>query len=167
MNKSGAEFSEDGKFRFALWRIWNEQKPLVMFIGLNPSTANENDTPKGNDNTITKVKKIAAFNGYGGFYMMNLFPHVTSNPDKLPEMTDSMYYEQWHLRNAVLTLLINNKKCRDVVFAWGAFKKAKEKGMRYGLIFPEALCLKVNKDGSPKHPLYCRDDSKLIKFNQQ
>ena len=34
---NGAEFSEGRKYRYALWRIWDSSKPLVMFIGLNPS----------------------------------------------------------------------------------------------------------------------------------
>lgn len=38
---NGAKFSEDRNYRYALWRIWDESKPMVMFIGLNPSTANE------------------------------------------------------------------------------------------------------------------------------
>ena len=40
MNK-GAEFSPCKKYRYKLWRIWDDTLPLVMFIGLNPSTADE------------------------------------------------------------------------------------------------------------------------------
>ena len=57
---SGADFSEDRKYRFSLWRIWNQELPLMMVIGLNPSTANETD----NDNTIQSVCRIAKYNGY-------------------------------------------------------------------------------------------------------
>jgi hypothetical protein len=38
---NGAEFSTDRKYRYALWRKWDAINPLAMFIGLNPSTANE------------------------------------------------------------------------------------------------------------------------------
>ena len=65
--ESGAEFSEDRKYRFCLFRIWDRNLPLVMFIGLNPSTANETDS----DPTIRSCGRIAKANGYGGFYMMN------------------------------------------------------------------------------------------------
>jgi hypothetical protein len=47
-SKSGAVFSDCRKFRYALWRMWDGDKPLVMIIGLNPSTADE----KVNDPTI-------------------------------------------------------------------------------------------------------------------
>lgn len=40
MQKS-AVFSEWRKYRYSLKRIWDDQKPYVLFIGLNPSTADE------------------------------------------------------------------------------------------------------------------------------
>ncbi len=71
----GAIFSEDRKHRYVLIRIWDETKPMMMFIGLNPSKADEKD----NDNTITKVEKIAKYNGFGGCYMTNLFSYVSTD----------------------------------------------------------------------------------------
>lgn len=78
----GAEFSEDRKYRFALWRIWDKSKPLVMFVGLNPSTANESD----NDPTIKSVCRIAKSNGFGGVYMMNCFAYVSTDPKQLVDV---------------------------------------------------------------------------------
>ena len=51
--ESGALFSRDKKYRYALWRVWDFDSPSVMFIGLNPSTANE----KVNDPTILRLLK--------------------------------------------------------------------------------------------------------------
>ena len=76
---AGAEFSSDRKYRYCLWRIWDRQLPLVMFIGLNPSTANETEP----DHTITRVMGFARSWGYGGFYMMNLFGIVSSQPENI------------------------------------------------------------------------------------
>lgn len=162
-NQNGAEFSPCRKYRYALWRIWDETKPLVMFIGLNPSTANENDTTTGNDNTISKVKKIARNNGYGGLYMMNCFPLISTNPDILESFynTENHAFEDglnWHCIDEVA------EKCLDVVFAWGNFKVVTVRSALMEKSFPDALCLHINKNGSPKHPLYCRDDSKLIPY---
>lgn len=54
-NTSGAEFSKCGKYRYKLWRIWDNTKPLAMCIGLNPSTANayDNDQLLGNYIPVT------------------------------------------------------------------------------------------------------------------
>ena len=42
----GAVLSEDRKYRYALWRIWEAEGPKVLFICLNPSKADEfNDDP--------------------------------------------------------------------------------------------------------------------------
>ena len=57
----GADFSEDRKYRNALWRIWDSKKSLVMFVGLNHSSANENT----DDPTIRRVISFAKAWGYG------------------------------------------------------------------------------------------------------
>lgn len=38
----GAELSECGRYRYKLWRIWDQETPPVMFLMLNPSTADAN-----------------------------------------------------------------------------------------------------------------------------
>src|SRR6187431_2804390 len=107
--KSGAEFSEDRKYRYALWRIWDEGKPFVMFVGLNPSTANEHD----NDPTIKSVIRIAQNNGFGGVYMVNCFPYISTDPKALNEFGNTASNDHWLYNSAA--------KCKDIVFAWGSF----------------------------------------------
>lgn len=148
----GAEFSEDRKHRYALWRIWDKSKPLIMFIGLNPSKANEVDS----DNTVTRVRNFAMNWGYGGFYMMNLFAYVSTDPRRLVSCKDNTLNDSW--LNTV------RKSCKDVVFAWGAFKQAKERSKKVIEMFPDALALKITKDGSPWHPLYVSSKIQPIKF---
>ena len=67
--KSHATFSSCKKYRYSLFRIWDEDKPLVLFIGLNPSTADE----KEDDPTIRRCINFAKQWGYGGLIMGNLF----------------------------------------------------------------------------------------------
>ena len=76
---SGAEFSQDKKHRHVLWRIWDKSKPVVMFIGLNPSKATEDD----NDKTISKLIRICNHNELGGFYMLNLYTYISTKPEEL------------------------------------------------------------------------------------
>lgn len=153
-SNSGAAFSEDRKHRYALWRIWDESKPLVMFIGLNPSTANETD----NDPTIKSVCRIAANNGYGGVYMMNLFSYVSTDPKQLVVCDDNTMNDSW-LSNV-------RKTCKDVVFAWGNFKEAERRAAVISEYFPHALALCVNKNGSPKHPLYCSSKTTFVNYDK-
>jgi hypothetical protein len=151
----GAEFSADRKYRYALWRIWDESKPLVMFIGLNPSTANEDE----NDPTIRSVERISKHNGYGGFYMMNCWPFVSTDPAGLSTSGGTLYND--------IKLKEISEKCQDIVFAWGNFEIVKMQGVDYILSrrFPNAKALKLNKNGSPKHPLYCKSDTVLINYS--
>lgn len=153
---SNAIFSECRKYRYVLWRVWDLNKPKLMIIGLNPSTANESK----NDNTITKVIKIAKGNGYGGVYMTNLFAIVSSKPEILTTKTDLQKgNNHW--------LITISGMCKDVVFAWGNFKEAKDRAgevIKNFTMFSEAKCIAQNKNGSPKHPLYCKDESILIPF---
>lgn len=150
---SGADFSDCRNYRYALWRIWDESKPLVMFIGLNPSTANEVEA----DPTIESVRRISEHNGYGGFYMMNCWAFVATKPEDLKHNPVS---DEWN--NNLLT--VTASKCKDIVFAWGNFSVVKDKGRDVELkeMFPRAKVIGKNKNGSPKHPLYQKGTSVLI-----
>ena len=48
--EKNAILSEDRKYRYILWRIWDQSKPMVLFIALNPSTADETH----DDRTVSK-----------------------------------------------------------------------------------------------------------------
>lgn len=147
--KSGAEFSEDRTHRYRLWRIWDESRALVMFIGLNPSKAAEEST----DPTIRAVIDFANDWGYGGFYMMNLYSVVSSDPTVLTTCDDPLRDNDQHLAEV-------SKLCADVVFAWGSFTEAhKRKDVMFKL-FPDAYCIDKNHKGFPVHPLWARVWSK-------
>ena len=153
--KKNATFSICGKYRYDLTRQWDESLNWVMFIGLNPSTANhETDDP-----TIRRVIAFARALGYGGVVMCNCFAFISTDPDELypsNDTTNNKYIKEW------------GEKCKDVIFAWGNFKVVRD-FQRYkelSEMFPDALCLGMNKNGSPKHPLYCKADIQPVKFNQ-
>ena len=52
---SWATFSSCGKYRYTLGRVWDADKPLLLFVMLNPSTA---DSYK-NDPTVRRCIKWA------------------------------------------------------------------------------------------------------------
>lgn len=156
---TGAQFSEDRQYRYALWRIWNEDKPLIMFIGLNPSTANE----RKDDATIRRIIRFTGEWGYGGFYMMNLFAFVTPYPFKLIEAPDPIGLNDMWLENI-------STFCQSIIFAWGAFGDPKGHDIirnRAEIVknrFSNAFCLGKTKNGHPAHPLYLPKETKPIPF---
>lgn len=149
----GAGFSEDRKYRYNLCRIWDQSKPMVMFIGLNPSTANEST----DDPTIRRVKRFAFDLGYGGMYMMNLFAWITAYPEELKKCKDPLGANDFWLKWV-------SYACIDVIFAWGSFPEAKERSKEVIKMFPLAKALVLNNDGSPRHPLYIKGDTIPIPF---
>ena len=115
-----------------------------MFVGLNPATTNET----ADDPTIRRVISLAKIRGYGGVYMLNCFPYVTTNPADLREFGNTDLNNDWLYETAPL--------CEEIIFAWGSFAVVKELGRDVELttMFPTAKALIINKDGSPRHPLY-------------
>ena len=87
--QSTASFNNKGDRRFSLIRRWDAEKPWVMFIGLNPSTANAHT----DDPTIRRVVRFAKDWGYGGVYMLNLYSKVTPNPEDLEKETPGSFFK--------------------------------------------------------------------------
>ncbi|WP_368188730.1 DUF1643 domain-containing protein [Aeromonas sp. R7-3] len=72
-----AVFSPCRTYRYALSRVWATDKPYALFIGLNPSTADETlDDP-----TIRRCIDFAKRRGYGGLVMANLFAYRATDPE--------------------------------------------------------------------------------------
>jgi len=150
---NGAIFSDCRNHRFVLWRIWDESLPKAMFIGLNPSTANEDK----DDATIRRVIKFAKSWGYGGVYMLNLFTYVTAYPEELKTCQNPLLMADEFLK-------MYAKDSEKIIFAWGSFYEAKERAIYVIKMFPSAYTLVRNKDGSPRHPLYVPGKTKLSLF---
>ncbi len=140
----GAAVSACGQYRYSLWRIWDKAKPLILFIGLNPSTADaDRDDP-----TIRRCKGFASALGYGGFYMGNLFAYRATKPADMKACPNPVgrYTDEW-LKTA-------DSLCQMVIFVWGTQGSHLGRDKEVIGLFPNAYCLGQNEDGSPKHPLY-------------
>jgi len=148
--KKDARFSPDRTYRYALWRIWNETLPKVMFIGLNPSAANENK----DDPTIKRCIEFSKSWGYGGLVVGNLFAYVSQNPNEMMRFSEPVGLEnnQWLLKLA--------EEAELVVAAWGDDGAFRNRGSEVRRLIPDLHCLKLNKSGEPSHPLYLLSDLK-------
>ena len=106
---TGAKLSACRSYRYSLWRIWDESKPYALFIGLNPSTADEVE----NDPTLNRCIDYAKSWGYGGVYMTNLFAFRTKDPEGMKAASDPIGPEN----NASLIDLA--QKAGIAIAAWG------------------------------------------------
>ena len=140
---NGALFSNTRHKRFVLWRTWNLDRPYVMFIGINPSTANENK----NDPTINRLISISRYWDYGGLIIMNLLAYVSSDPKQIRK-SPNYEIEDMYLREF-------SKIPESVILMWGnEGRKYMDRIKIIKELFPEAECFSQNKNGHPIHPLY-------------
>lgn len=153
----GAVLSADGLYRYELFRVWDQALPVVVWIMLNPSTADH----EADDPTIRKCVKFAKAWGYGGIRVVNLFALRATDPDLLkpagyPKAVGE--HNDQYLAEA----------CRDaalIVAAWGQkgklWGRAASVRFKLGTQGVKLHALKVAKDGfTPHHPLYLKDDSR-------
>jgi hypothetical protein len=130
-----------------------------VWIMLNPSTADEHIL----DQTLRKVEAFCRAWGYDGFVVINLFALRSVDPDALYRMGDRAM-ESFD-RNT-LTIISAAKGAALVVVGWGAEEIAQKPAQALATHFANvgirAKCLGVNKDGSPKHPLYLPYTTPLI-----
>lgn len=148
---AGAIFSDCEKYRYRLWRVWDESKQKVCFLMLNPSIADENQL----DPTVTRCKKRAQALGYGGFEVVNIFALRSTDPTELYKTDDPMGSGNLE---AIAEAVIDSD---IVICAWGCDGKLMDVGETVKNqicgFFPEKLhYLKLNRDGSPTHPLYLK-----------
>ena len=75
----GAHFSRCGRYRYALRRTFPAGQGTVLFVGLNPSTADAHV----DDPTIRRCMGFAAAWGHRELWVANLFALRSPYPDAL------------------------------------------------------------------------------------
>ena len=148
----GAIFSPCRKYRYAIWRNWNESIPRALIIGLNPSTADENN----DDPTILRCMRFAKSWGYGGVSVANLFAYCASNPREMLKVVDPIGIDN----DQILFNLA--KDAGLIVAAWGNKGSFMGRSDYIARSLQNLMCLKINKSGEPAHPLYLKSSSELI-----
>ena len=154
---ASAVISECGKYRYSLTRIWDVNKPKIMFIMLNPSTADETQ----DDPTIRRCIGFAKSWGFGGLYVCNLFAFRATNPKELLK-ADNPFGDKniWHTRKL-------SDEVEMIICAWGNYPIVK-KLLRYENAPINLLDFCINKlysidttiNGVPRHPLYLKSELK-------
>ena len=145
---SGATFSECERYRYSLWRIWDDSKPVTNFVMLNPSTADES----ASDPTVTRCLNFATAWGCGGLIVTNLFAFRATDPDEMFRSTEPVgaHNDQ--------TISDCAEAASIVVCAWGNHGRHLDRSAEVTFMLERAgvvlRCLKQNSGGEPAHPLY-------------
>ena len=148
-----AVISKCEKYRYKLTRTWDEDKKKVLFIMLNPSTANHIE----NDLTTIRCINFAEKWGYGGIMIGNIYPFRAKRPKDLRKWLKNygdLYdvseydYNISHLHDMIL-------KADLVVCAWGGNHPGIPDFLEIGEYPLKKLhYLELCNDGiTPKHPL--------------
>lgn len=154
-----AILSPCGSYRYALYRWWSREYPRVLFVMLNPSTADA-DT---DDATIRSCTRVARWRGFGGITVVNLFAIRSTDPNKIYEFDDPVGPDNdFHLN-------FEASRHETIVCAWGAHPASRQRShpvcsmlaMHRRILF----CLGVTKSGAPKHPLYVPTSAPLQAFS--
>jgi hypothetical protein len=148
---SSAVFSECRRYRYSLTRTWKRASAKVMFIGLNPSTADE----KVDDPTVRRCTGFARKWGYGGMILTNLFGFRSTDPKLLKSVPDPVGPGNDQ------TIIRCSRSSACVVVAWGIHGVLQERDEDVLALLSAPLCLGVTKSGSPRHPLYLPAGTRL------
>lgn len=163
-------FSPCRKYRYTLWREWDcdtltgcsddlaHAGEYVMFIGLNPSTADETK----DDPTIRRCIRFAKQWGYGAMCMTNIFAWRDTDPAKMKLAENPGGIDNQH------HLLSIASEAGLVVAAWGnnGASQCRDLTVRQWLsgIGIQMKCFRITQNKQPQHPLYVAADTTLIDY---
>ena len=156
-----ADFSDDERYRFTLRRRWAPHRPLLTWIMLNPSIADERIL----DPTVRRVLGFSQCWGFGGFTVLNLFALRSTDPRVVRTTLRD--------HNDTAAIGVDNddaiaaavSDAPAVICAWGDMPRTSLKlagGARRDLDVFELLrkagtptfSLGTTDHGQPRHPLY-------------
>ena len=159
----GATFSDCGRYRQALTRDWTPEGAVpraVLFVGMNPSVADA----EASDPTCHRELMFARDWGFTRYLKGNVLDWRATSPKDIP--ADPALA----CSAANIPVLVEmTQEAELVVMAYGKLHKRHHGTVAEVLRAIAAVgrpmkCLGLNQDGSAKHPLYLRKDTRLRDF---
>lgn len=141
----------DGDYRYHLTRRWGPKIDTVVWVMLNPSTADADV----DDPTIRRCISFSAELGADSLRVVNLYAYRATDPKHLLAVEDPV----GPMDNTVIreTLLAARAMRSPVIGAWGVNARA-DRVSEFVTIADECRvplhCLGITKSGMPRHPLY-------------
>ena len=152
---SSAYFSLCGDYRYMLMRRLGTGTRTVLFIGLNPSTADACE----DDPTIRRCAGFARRMGYDVLLMANLFAWCSTDPRLLKKVHDPVgpQNDYWLQRLATAA--------DTTIAAWGNGAVGSNRPEKVLNCIQPLYCLGRTNLGYPRHPLYLSGNTRLVLFN--
>ncbi len=162
-----AVIDSTGTWRYSLTRVWGRGSlPPCIFIMFNPSTADGLQ----DDPTIRRCISFAERLDCSSLEVVNLFALRATNPKEVWTWRKGNFdpvgpANNFHICEAAKTGLYT-------IAAWGrwpsAIVKNRVKNVKQMLnaLDISLHCLGTTKDGSPRHPLYLKQDTPLIEYEE-
>lgn len=168
-------FCPERIYRYTLWREWPAPTPNLlhtddphlayypgqhsqycMFIGLNPSTADE----VKDDATIRKCIGFAKRWGFGALCMTNIFAFRARDPKVMKKCLSPIGEDNdaWLKRCAA--------GAGRIIAAWGTHGEFMGRGDDVMAMIPHLECLRMTQHGHPEHPCYITYEVEPIPFNR-
>jgi len=134
-----------GRYRYRLWRRWQPGTASLLWVMLNPSTADE----VVDDPTIRRCIGLARGWGFGAIEVVNLYGLRATRPAALFRARDPVGPGN----DAAIAACASSADA--VALAWGAHGVGPRRDVVLGLLAGRRLfCLGSTRRGEPRHPLY-------------
>jgi hypothetical protein len=150
--ETGARFSGDRRYRYALRRVWGHAEDLCNFLLLNPSSADE----ATHDPTSERCERRARRWGFGGLIVTNLFALRATDPAGLRRVADPIGPEN------DAAILEAARGAGLVLCGWGNHGAYLDRASAVRALLAglgvTAYGLALTKRGEPAHPLYLEYD---------
>jgi len=153
----------EGRYRYSLWRFWDKALSPLVWVMLNPSTADETQ----NDPTIRRCIGFARELGHGGIVVVNLFALRSTSPAALAADIGAGQDPIGPKNNEHIASQV--RAASRVICAWGPNGMLKDRDKAVFRLLQECSekveCLGLTKTTAcPRHPLYVMGGTVPIPF---
>ena len=162
-----AVFSECGQFRYLLWEVWDESKPMLTWCLFNPSEAGKIDNAghMKTDPTWRKGRGFSTRLGYGGQVFSNPYAFSATDARELKRKGYPVGPE-----NDRYILEACGMGDGNVVCAWGALGRGLARPREVWEMIRRAgfqtMALGFTADHLPRHPLMLSYETPLVPYNE-
>ena len=161
-------FDPQRQYRYLLTHRWDSELPLAVWIGLNPSTADEYTL----DLTLKKIRGFTERQGLGGFAVVNLYAWRSTDPAQLATVSDPIGPRN----DAVIQSTLQAKNIGMIIPCWGStlplppaagiLSTAVRIGEVMAMLPRTHYCLGLTKNGQPRHPSRLAYDTPFVPFQK-